>query len=209
MSAEHQARSIRPVGLRPSESRPGQRLPRRALLALVASGVLLGGCGFRPLYERPTAQINSGGVSARLAQIRIDPVTGQKTPDPLTGSSQALYDARTAQLLQNQLRQDLNPYGSPSDPAYHLAVQLDQFSRGTVTQSNQQVNRYELELLAKYQLLDLKGRPLLSDSSRAVTAYDLLQEPFSDLQAKQDAVQRAVQELSIQIQTRLSVFLEK
>jgi LPS-assembly lipoprotein len=186
--------------------RPRHARTRRGLLA-AALGLAVSGCGWHPLYERPAPAPNSGGVSAKLAQIKIDPISGQATPDPLSGNSRALYDARTAQLLQNRLRENLNPYGAPTDPAYHLSVQVDQFSRATVTLKNQQSSREELELLAKFQLIDLKGKTLFSDASRVVTSYDVLQEPFSDLQAMNDAVQRGVQELAVQIQTRLSVFL--
>jgi LPS-assembly lipoprotein len=161
------------------------------------------------MYERPGAAVDSGGVSAKLAQVWIDPVTSQNQPDPLSGNNQALYDSRAAQLLQNHLKEGMNPYGRPDNAAYHLEVELEQFSRATATLSDQQVSREDLELVAKYKLNDLKGNTVLSDSSRVVTSYDVVQQPFSDLSAKNDALQRGTQELALQIQTRLSVFLGK
>ena len=108
----------------------GDRLPRRGVV--LALGLLtLAGCGWRPLYERPTADPASGGVGSELSQISIDPVTTGTTPDPLSGSEQALYDSRAAQLLQNSLQNALNPYGRPSDALYHLEVELQQTAHTT------------------------------------------------------------------------------
>src|SRR5690348_3528390 len=94
---------------------------RRLLLALTGT-LVVSGCGWKPLYERPGASVNSGGASTDLAQIWVDPVEAQKGPDPLRGNMDALYDSRAAQLLQNYLKEALNPYGPPNPPRYRLGI---------------------------------------------------------------------------------------
>jgi LPS-assembly lipoprotein len=184
---------------------------RRWIAGLAVAAVLvLAGCGWRPLYERPSPDPASGGASASLAKISIDPVVPQSTLDPLNGgSTDQLYDSRAAQLLQNYLKNALNPYGPPSDAVYHLAIRLQQQTRSAVSLDNGQSTREDLIMTAKYELNDAKGQPVLTDAADIVTSYDILREPFSDLSSRRDAQQRAAQELALSIQTRLAVFLKK
>jgi hypothetical protein len=181
----------------------------RGIVLVLATLLALSGCGWRPLYERPSANPASGGVGAELAQVSIDPVTTQSLLDPLTGSDQSLYDSRAAQLLQNYLKDALNPYGPPSSALYHLGVELKQETQSAISLGDGQTTREDLILTAKYQLNDPKGQAVLKDLSRIVTSYDLLREPYSDLSTRRDAQQRGVQELAQLIQTRLAVFLRK
>lgn len=187
------------------------RTGRRRLFCVlaVAATLFLVGCGWRPLYERPSPDPVSGGVGATLAQISIDPVVSDSQLDPLSGSNQALYHSRTAQLLQNYLKDALNPHGPPSSARYHLAIQLDQQIQAAVSLGDGQVTREQLTMRANYMLNDAKGQPVLSDVAKIVTSYDILREPFSDISSRRDAQQRAAQELAQAIQTRLAVFLKK
>jgi LPS-assembly lipoprotein len=193
------------------ESASGARRRRIAALVLAATAALvLAGCGWRPLYERPSADPASGGPGTALARISIDPVVPDSNLDPLsTGSSEALYDSRAAQLLQNYLKSALNPAGPPSAALYHLAVQLQQETRAAVSLGNGDVTREDLIMTAQYQLNDAKGEAVVKDTANIVTSYDILREPFADLSSRRDAQQRAAQELAQAIQTRLAVFLRK
>jgi hypothetical protein len=183
---------------------------RRSLRAgILLTALAASGCGWRPLYERPSADPASGGVQSTMARIAIDPVSTLLTPDPLTGSRKAVYDSRTAHQFQNELQDRLNPYGRPSDPLYHLSVVLKQATHGSVSLGNGEATREDLQMLARYELSDLKGKVILSDHAQVITSYDLLQEPFSDLSASTDAMQRGVEQLAQMIQTRLAVFLRR
>jgi hypothetical protein len=175
----------------------------------VAAALVLAGCGWRPLYERPSPD-PSGGAGAALAQISIDPVVPDTNLDPLTtGSTDVLYDSRAAQLLQNYLKNALNPRGSPGAAVYHLAVELQQQLRSAVSLGNGETTREDLVMTATYRLNNAKGEQVLKDTASIVTSYDILQEPFSDLSSRRDAQQRAAQEVAQAIQTRLAVFLRK
>jgi LPS-assembly lipoprotein len=184
---------------------------RRAVLAAVAAAatLALAGCGWRPLYERPSASRTSGGVSTELAKVSIDPVVPDASLDPLSGSSEQLYDSRAAQLLQNYLKDALNPYGPPSSATYHLAVQLTQQTRAAASLGDGTATREDLIMTAEYQLNDLKGEQVLNDVANIVTSYDILREPFMDVSSRRDAQQRAAQQIAQAIQTRLAVFLHK
>jgi len=187
--------------------RGGSRARAAACIVALAAAVALAGCGWRPLYERPSADPASGGVGAALAQISIDPVQTSTRLNALTSSEEALYDSRAAQLLQNYLKDAVNPYGPPSSALYHLAIELQQQTRAAISLDNGQVTREDLILTAKYRLNDAKGGTVLKDVASIVTSYDVLREPFSDLSTRRDAQQRGTQELAQAIQTRLAVYL--
>ena len=182
---------------------------RRLMLAVAATTLTLASCGWRPLYERPGPGLDSGGVGTELAAISIDPVVPQSDLDPISGSTQALYDSRSAQLLQNYLKEALNPYGSPSSAVYHLAVDLKQTTRAAVSLGDGSVTREDLIMTATYQLNDVKGQTVLKDKANIVTSYDVLREPYNDLASRRDAQQRAAQQLAQAIQTRLAAYLRK
>jgi LPS-assembly lipoprotein len=175
----------------------------------VAATLTLAGCGWRPLYERPGPSLTSGGVGTELAAISIDPVVPHSNLDPISGSSLALYDSRSAQLLQNYLKDALNPYGPPSSSAYHLAVDLRQMTRTAASLGDGSVTREDLVMTATYQLNDVKGQTVLQDKANIVTSYDVLREPYNDLASRRDAQQRAAQQLAQAIQTRLAAYLRK
>jgi hypothetical protein len=196
------------VGLKPFPKHCGEI--HRSLLRLAPVLLLVvAGCGWQPLYARPTADPTSGGVTATFATIAIDPISTPGSLDPLTGDPTEPYDSRAAQLLQNQLRDALNPYGQPSPAAYHLNIKLTHELYRTAALGNGDSTREDLALTARYELTDEKGGRVLRDSARIVTSYDVLKEPFSDLQSQNDAVQRGVEQLAQAIQTRLATFLRK
>ncbi len=188
------------------------RAPRRRLVSALAltTALVLAGCGWRPMYERPSADPASGGVTADLAQISIDPVVPKTTLNPLSSySTDDLYDSRAAQLLQNYLKNALNPRGRPSAAVYHLAIELHQETRTAAALGNGDATREDLIMTAEYRLNDTKGQSVMEDHANIVTSYDILREPFSDLSSRRDAQQRAAQEIAQAIQTRLAVFLRK
>lgn len=171
--------------------------------------LLVCGCAWHPLYSRPSPDPASGGIGATLATISIDPITTRTTLDPLTGSTKFPYDSRAAQILHNDLRDALNPYGPPSAAAYHLEVELTESLTRTASVGNGDATRDDLALVAKYSLLNEKGQAVLQDRARIVTSYDVLNQPFSDLQSHNDALQRGTDQLAQMIQTRLAVFLKQ
>jgi hypothetical protein len=195
------------MGGRSTANRAGRT--QLAFFGPLLAVLLCTGCGWQPLYARPSPDPASGGVESKLALISIDPVTTKTSPDPLTGDKKYLYDARAAQLLENNLHDDLNPYGPPSSASYHLAVELSQQTRSAASLGNGEETREDLVMIVKFQLSDEKGTSMLLDATRVVTSYDILREPFSDLSSQNDAMQRGTEQLAQAIQTRLSAFLNQ
>jgi hypothetical protein len=175
---------------------------------VVALLLVLSACDWHPLYSRPSPDPASGGVTATLASISIDPVATKTSLDPLTGSSKFPYDSRAAQMLHNSLRDALNPYGPPSPATYHLSIELTESLTRAASLGNGDSTRDDLALVAKYDVIDEKGKVVLQDRARIVTSYDVLNQPFSDLQSQNDALQRGTEQLAERIQTRLAVFLK-
>jgi hypothetical protein len=176
----------------------------RLLAVCLAAG--LSGCGWQPLYDRPTPDPASGGVGAQLAQIAVEPVESESVINVLVGADN-VYDARTAQTLQNSLLGNLNPYGRPSDPVYHLAVKLQQQVTGSSSLANGQSTRDDVTMTAHYVLTNAKGEVVLSDSAKTVTSFDILYEPYADVSSGTDALQRGAQELANEIESRLAAFM--
>jgi LPS-assembly lipoprotein len=183
---------------------------RHAIAAALLAGCLaagLSGCGWQPLYSRPSADPASGGVGAKLAQIAVDPVESRAVIAPLRGVGNSVYDAHTAQTLQNSLLSGLNPYGRPSQPLYHLAVELQQQISGSSATANGQSTRDDVTMTARFKLLDEKGNAVLTDQAKAITSFDILYEPYADVASRNDALQRGAEQLAAAIQSRLAAFL--
>jgi LPS-assembly lipoprotein len=180
-------------------------------LLAFAGTLLVSGCGWKPLYERPGASVNSGGASTELAKISIDPVETQKGPDPLSGNSvDTLYYSRAAHLVQNYLKESLNPYGPPSSATYHLAIELSLVTRAASSLGDGTATREDLVMSAQYKLKDnANDKAVLDEQASIVTSYDILREPYADLTSRRDAQQRAAQQIADAIQTRLAAYLVK
>lgn len=176
-----------------------------------ALGGSLGGCGFRPLYGKPSASQHSGNapVDAQLAMIKVEPITSSRNPDPFQDGFEANYDSRTAQILHNYLRDGFSPRGQGGAVAYRLAVEIDERVERTLAVDNDETTREDLGVGAAYELTDANGAVLVKDSSRIITSYDVTNEPFNDISVRKDARQRAAEQLGELIKTRLSVFFAK
>lgn len=179
-------------------------------LTLLAGGSLLGGCGWKPLYGKAsTTPSGSATVDAHLAAIRVKAPFWERDPAPygeLSSGGRAKYDARTAQILHNALRDGLNPYGQPGAPAYNLAIKLSESINKTLTADGGDAQREDLNLGASFVLSDTKGVELLKGKTRSILAYTVLQDPYQDLMARNDARDRTARQLAELIKLRLSSY---
>lgn len=157
---------------------------------LVLIGVLLlAGCGFHPLYGT-----RAGGQSAttQFAQIRIQPIAD-----------------RTGQQLYNKLRDRLNPRGKPANPVYLLRVTLNERQERLLVERDETASRVNLILRAEYRLSQVGTGALLDEGvSQTIISYDVQgsQYQFSTLTAEGDVRDRAAEQLSEDISTRLAIF---
>ncbi len=156
------------------------------LIALGMAAVLLGACGFRPIYA--TGSDADRAVAADLAQIRIDPIAD-----------------RVGQQLRNNL---VDSFGSSigSPPArYTLKVTLQESLQRLAVQRDQVATRGNYNLQATYTLSDAGG-VLHRASHRVISSYNILSSDFANLSAEQDARTRAAREVGEAIRTSLSAY---
>jgi LPS-assembly lipoprotein len=160
----------------------------KAIAALMALCLGLSGCGYHALYGD-----HANGVSAdELALIYVAGI-----PD------------RPGQQLRNFLVTNLNPSGQPSQPIYALNVSLGVASTGVGLSRDNTTSRTSITTTATYTLVDsASGKAVFSAVSRATDAYDVLLSDYATLVSRDDAVNRALREVSDDIRTRLAVYFQ-
>lgn len=161
----------------------------RTLLALLTSLFILSGCGFTPMY----AENQSGeGLSEEFSNVAIAPI-----------------DDRIGQVVQNHLRDRINPRGAPAAPDYLLRVTLNQAQEGFGFRTDESVTRESLTLTATYQLVDQKtGDVVLQDEVRAIQAYDVVQSDFANFSTQQDAEARTALQIAELVTARLGLYFK-
>lgn len=158
----------------------------RLLLTLgMCFGLLfVAGCtSFRPLYGKgPTGE----GVSTSLSAVSV--------PEQHT---------RSAQLVRNEL---LNAMGTePARFTLRLNVTEAVIYVSTFTASNLRRQRFNLN--AHYDLLYVStGAILASGNSFSNVSFDTVRQPVADLQAANNAMQRAAQEVGQDLRQRVAAY---
>lgn len=171
-------------------------------LAILVMLLAVAGCGYRPLYA---TDATGTSVATDLSMIAIQE----------TGT-------RIGQQIRNRLISSMRPSGQEGEDAYRLVlspnltelVQGDQgLSLRCPTAADPKklcggIKRARLTLNVSYQLYDQQsGRVVNSGRSFSNIGYDVLYEPIADRQAKANATERAVLEVSNDIRTRLAAFM--
>jgi LPS-assembly lipoprotein len=154
------------------------------------AGLTLTACGFQPLYSQ-----NDSGIGAHdyLRQIEISPM-----------------EKRLGQVVFNSLAAELTPLGIPASPAYRLSMKLKEQREGLGFEDDDTVTRFNYELLATYQLREIASDKILFESaSRSIAAYNVVDNQFATLTARQDAEARAAQDLSRNVKLQLSLYFRQ
>jgi LPS-assembly lipoprotein len=160
----------------------------RIVAAAFALCLGLAGCGYHPLYGERATSVSTEDLS----QIYVAGI-----PD------------RPGQILRNDLIQRLNPNGQPTRPIYTLTVGLAVTSTGVSLSRDNTTSRTSITTTANYTLTDTTtGKALFSSRSRATDAYDVLVSDYATLVSRDDAVDRAIREISDDIRTRLAVYFQ-
>lgn len=157
---------------------------------MIVTGLLatLPACGYRPLYATDS---NGGSVATDLSNIAIQ--------EPGT---------RLGQQLRNRLLSTMRPAGQEGQDLYRLVltpgatdiVQADQGLGG--------VKRHQLRLTVSFDLYENKtGKIVKSGKSQSNIGYDTVYQPVADMQAKDNATERAVLETSTDIRNRLAAYM--
>lgn len=161
----------------------------RTLMTLMITLFILSGCGFTPMYGENRA---GDGLSETFSNVAIAPIND-----------------RIGQIVQNHLRDRMNPYGSPAAPDYILRVTLNQALEGYGFRTDESVTRESLTLTATYQLVDQKtGDVVLQDEVRAIQAYDMIQSDFANFSTQQDAEARTALQIAELLTARLGLYFK-
>jgi len=151
--------------------------------------LLLGGCGWTPLYADPA----TGPADKELAAIKVMPI-----PE------------RFGQRLEWALRTSLNPSGVPTPERYRLRVTLQTVRQdlGVITQGI--ATRGRFDAYAQFSLDDSSsGKPLLQGNSHVAESFDIVANEYSSTVAEDDSRVRSVEELRRDLVSRLTVFMQR
>jgi len=162
---------------------------KQALTLVV--GMLLGGCGFHPLYGGM-----NGAMSETLSSIYVDPV-----PE------------RIGYELRNTMIDLLDGPGTASGASYRLKLALSETTQGIALQNDATITRYNDTLTVTYELSDMAGHIVTRGTETGLSAYNVLPSApnanYGTLAAQQDADKRAAQDIAERIKFDLNVFFVK
>jgi LPS-assembly lipoprotein len=166
--------------------------PIIAGIASLLLGLLIGGCGFRPLYK-PMPEAAAPGdraVAGDLASISVSTI-----PD------------RSGQQLRNRLQDKLHLPGAGGTPGrYVLHVALGEFQQPLAVRQTGLATRANLYVNATYSMVEsATGSAVLNGSSVGIASYDLLDADFATLTAINDARTRVIERLAEDIRNKLAV----
>ena len=160
--------------------------PRRVLALLACAAVLAAtGCGYRPLYG--TAGDDRGVVTA-LAAISI--------PEA---------DTRLGQIIRSDLLSAMRPAGTAAPDRFVLVLQPELKSSSIIEMPLPNTTRRSVQVVVNFELTG-NGGALLSSKTFSQVSYDVVREPFADMQAEANATERAAHEVSADIRARLAAY---
>ncbi len=153
---------------------------------LLAAPLLLAACNLRPLHGPQQARVTQDLSSTRIA--------------PLSN--------RLGQKLHNLLRDRINPYGQPSDPAYELQVAVTRQEAESGIREDETATRITLTLTARYRLLTTQGgEEVTAGTTGAQAVFNILENRYSSQVSEETAEERALTLIADSITTRLTVAL--
>ena len=152
-------------------------------LSVVFSLLILGGCGFQPLYGPDS----SGNVAAEFSKIRILPIKD-----------------RLGQQLRNRLLTALNSGGIPGNPSYILKTIATETTASLALRKSAFATRANLKVSTSFHLYSTIGNEEIYSGSSAITvSYNILDSDFATLSAEKDARKRAVRDVAEDMRLQL------
>lgn len=166
---------------------PGRaRTAKTLALALAGLGLMvLGGCGFTPLYATP-------GVSSGLSSVQVIAPEG-----------------RVGYLLREDLDDEL-AHNKDAPPAWRLNLEVNQTRDPRGLRQDNSAERYEVAVTVRYTLTDAaSGKVALTGQVSSQVSYDAANQPYAGLAARQDTQQRAASDAARRIRLDLAAWLAK
>lgn len=158
-------------------------------MTALAMASFLGGCGFRPLLYRE----NGETIGGELAAINVTGLSG-----------------RLGQHLKIALDDNLNPTSNDVPSRYELQIRLTNTNSALAIQLDNTITRYNLTLIAGFQLKDwFDDSVVYSSTVQRVASYNVRRAPFATLTAQKDAERRAAGEIADDIRTLLALHFQR
>ena len=146
-------------------------------VAILATAVLLSGCGLQPLY--------GGGSTGRVATT-LTSVNGW--------------------LVYNKLKDRLGTENATGS-RYRLDVELDDDIVGLGIRGDRAVTRERRTLRARYKLVEAAtGQVVLDATAGSDAGIDVVSSPYATVAAEETAAERLSDSVADQIVARLGVF---
>lgn len=153
----------------------------------VAVCLLLAACGFQPMYG---ARNDGSSASLELASVAV---AEQKT--------------RLGQLIRNEILSTIAPVGQASASRYILEILPRPEDEVVIQAFDTDVLRRSLRVESAFRLTEMgSGTELYSGRTFSQASYDRTGTPFSNLQARNSAEERAAKQVGADIATRLAAF---
>ena len=164
------------------------------MVVAVLAAVLLGACGFRPLYG---PQAGGEALAAKLARVDV-----------------AAPETRLAQLVYRNLvdliassATELKGSDSPKT-SHRLEYRVVERQVGLAVRGDDSVTRINLTMSGHFQLFAQGAKKsVLEGESRAIAAMNVVQSDYANLIAERDARARAARSLARDIVNRLAIFM--
>jgi LPS-assembly lipoprotein len=161
---------------------------RAPAILVVAAALLLAGCGYRPLYGSSS---ETAGVAATLSSVSI--------PEA---------EDRVGQLIRNDLLSSMR--AGEGEQKYTLLLKPVVKRSGVIDKPQPNVTRDAITLAVSYELVERSsGTVVHTGKTFSNASFDIIRQPFADLQAETNATERAVHEVSSDIRTRLAAYFAK
>ena len=148
----------------------------------------LAGCGFHSVYG-PYQRDDGSPVAVQMNQISIDNIAD-----------------RTGQILRNDLIDKIYGKGRPARPLYSLTTKIHVSEEDLGIQLDATTTRTLMNMYADYELKDAGGKVILHGAAHSVTSFSKLADQYGTLAAREDALQRTLDEVSEQMVNRLSLY---
>lgn len=156
-----------------------------AVIFFLASAILISGCGYRPLYS---SSAENAGVTATLTSVSI--------PEA---------DTRLGQIIRNDLISSM--HSGRGEDRYSLIIKPALKKTGIIEKPQPNVTRQAMHLAVSFDLIErATGSTVHSGKTFSQASFDVVRQPFADLQAETNATERVAHEVSADIRTRLAAY---
>ena len=138
-----------------------------------------------------TALINGAAAQERLAAVDIAPIPG-----------------RVGQRIRNELIFQATGGGAPNPPQYRLDIAIRESVISTLVQVDGNAGSQIYSIEASYNLVRLADKKVVAHGkSFGRASFDRVSSIFANVEARQDAENRAAQSVGEELRTRLLAVL--